>query len=231
MSKNVVLVLAGGVGSRVGANIPKQYVEVDGKPILMYCLEQFQKHERIDDILIAVSEPWIPYVEQWVQKCGIHKVKAVITGGSSRQHSAVNGLRYMKDQGYHEDARVLIHDAARPGVSQDLIDRILDGMEGAYGVLPVLPMKDAIYVSKSGAKVDGTCDRSELFAGQAPEMFHFGKYYELNAAMTDQQLQDTKGSSEVLFRSGLTINLVPGDEKVYKITTQADLDRFIREMA
>lgn len=229
MRKNVVLVLAGGVGSRVGADIPKQYVEVGGKPILMYCLEQFQKHERIDDILIAVSEPWIPYVEQWVQRCGIHKVRAVITGGSSRQHSAMNGLRYMKEQGYEEDSRVLIHDAARPGVSRELIDRILDGMEGAYGVLPVLPMKDAIYISKTGTTVDGICDRSELFAGQAPEMFHFGKFYELNKNLTDSQLSEIRGCSELLSRNGLPVNLVPGDENVYKITTQADLDRFIQE--
>lgn len=227
---NVAVILAGGIGSRLGADIPKQYIEVGGKPIISYCLDRFEYNTSIDDIVVVASEPWIPYVQEWIEKCGYCKVSAVIDGGSSRQHSVVKGLQYYKERGLDEDAYVLIHDAARPGVTTELINALLAGMEGADGVLPVLPAKDAMYISKDSKCIDGLLNRSELFCGQSPEIFRFGQYYQLNQDLSEQELERIRGCSELANRNGLTVNLVAGDEDNYKITTKDDLKRFIAQM-
>ena len=97
--------------------------------------------------------------------------------------------------------------------------------------MPVLPLKDTIYLSKDGTKIDGLLNRSELFAGQAPEAFRFGKYYEINSCLSEAELEAVRGSSEIAFRRGLAVNLIPGEESNYKITTREDLDRFISQIA
>lgn len=227
---NVAVILAGGVGSRLGTDVPKQYIEVGGKPIISYCMERFEHNTNVDGMIVVAAEQWIPYVKEWVAKCGFQKVSAVIDGGSSRQHSVVKGLQYYLEQGLAADANVMIHDAARPGISDELINALLSGMENADGVMPVLPVKDAMYVSKDGRRIDRLLNRSELYRGQSPEIFHFGKFYEINHNLTEQQLEEIRGCSELAYRNGLTVNLIPGDEENYKITTKDDLKRFIAQM-
>lgn len=225
---NIAIVLAGGVGSRIGADIPKQYIEVNGKPIILYCLETFQQHSNIHSIVIVANEEWIPTIEKWKREFEITKVEAVIPGGMSRQHSVLNGLRYLDKCGAADDTRVLIHDSARPGITSGVIDRILLPYENADGVLPVVPVKDAIYSSKIGDDIDGILDRNKLFAGQSPEMLFFRQYYQITNNLTDEQLLQVRGCCELAVLNGLRIHMVPGDEGIYKITTQADLERFAK---
>ena len=225
---NVAIVLAGGVGSRIGADIPKQYIEVNGKPIIFYSLETFQQHSDIHSIVIVANEEWISSIEKWNNQFGITKVAAVIPGGMSRQHSVLNGLRYLDEHGVSDDTRILIHDSARPGVTSAVVDRILSSAENADGVLPVVPVKDAIYSSKAGKNIDGILDRNELFAGQSPEVLNFRQYYQITNSLSDEQLLQIRGCCELAVLNGFQIRLVLGDEKNYKITTQEDLDRFCK---
>ena len=226
---NIAIILAGGTGTRLGADIPKQYIEVGGKPIIAYCLEKFENHPRIDDVIVVAAPAWIPFVEEWTERCAFKKVSACVQGGSSRQHSIMNGLAYLKEKQVSDDALVIIHDAARPCVTDALIDALIDGLGDACGTMPVLPVKDTIYLSKDGTKIDGLLNRSELFAGQAPELFRFGPYYDINCVLSEAELETVRGTSEIAYRNGLSVNLVPGDEDNYKITTKADLERFMTQ--
>lgn len=145
--------------------------------------------------------------------------------GENRQLSILHGLedirRYAADTDY-----VLVHDAARPMLTEALISACLKAVTGRDGVLPALPMKDTVYASLDGRTISSLLSRKELFAGQAPEIFQLGKYYEANIMLPPDKLLQINGASEPAVLAGMDIRLIPGDEGNFKITTQTDLARF-----
>ena len=223
---NLAIVLSGGTGTRLGADIPKQYIEVAGKPIIAYCLEILEASPEIDEICVVAAPEWMDFVNERVKKAGITKFAGCAEGGESRQHSIKNGLEFFARTGVPSDSKVLIHDAARPNLSLELIKRCMDGLDNADGVLPALTVKDTVYYSEDGKKITSLLDRNCLFAGQAPESFRFGKYWSINKNLTVEELEKITGTSQIAFDSGFNIAIVDGDENNYKITTAVDLDKF-----
>ncbi len=222
---NTAIILAGGVGSRMGVDRPKQYLVVKDKPIIVYCLDIFEKHKNIDNIIIVVSDEWKDYVQENVEKYGITKVKGYAPAGRTRQHSIYNGLLSTEKNTEGTDV-VIIHDAARPLVSDKIIDDCLTGAIEDDGAMPVISVKDTIYQSKDGKSIDNLLKRSELFAGQAPESFDFKKYLDIHNSVSDDEIATTAGSSEIAYRHGMKIRLVEGSERNFKITTIEDLETF-----
>ena len=222
---NTAVILAGGVGSRMGVDRPKQYLIVKEKPIIVYCLEIFQKHKNIDKVVIVVSDEWKDYVEENVNKYGIDKVCGYAPAGRTRQHSIYNGLLCIEKNA--PDTKVcIIHDAARPLVSDKIIDDCIVGATEDDGAMPVISVKDTIYQSADGKNIDNLLKRSELFAGQAPESFDFRKYLDIHNSVTDEEIANTAGSSEIAYRHGMKVRLVEGSERNFKITTIEDLETF-----
>ena len=130
-------------------------------------------------------------------------------------------------RGYAADSDwVLIHDAARPMLPRQLVDNCLDAARGHEGAVPVLPMKDTVYFSEDGHTVSSLLKRDALYAGQAPEVFRLGKYYEANKRLSPQQILQVNGSTEPAVMAGMDMVMIPGDERNFKITTKEDLDRF-----
>lgn len=222
---NTAIILAGGVGSRMGVDRPKQYLMVGDKPIIVYCLEIFEKHKEIDKVVIVVSDEWKDYVEENVQKFGISKVCGYAPAGETRQHSIYNGLK-ATEQNAPDTGVVIIHDAARPLVSDKIISDCLLGAVEDDGAMPVITVKDTVYQSKDGKSIDKLLKRSELFAGQAPESFKFREYLDIHNSVTDEEIAATAGSSEIAYRHGMKIRLVEGSERNFKITTIEDLETF-----
>lgn len=222
---NTAIILAGGVGSRMGVDRPKQYLVVKDKPIIVYCLDIFEKHKNIDNIIIVVSDEWKDYVQENVDKYGITKVEGYAPAGRTRQHSIYNGLLSTEKNTEGTDV-VIIHDAARPLVSDKIIDDCLTGAIEDDGAMPVISVKDTIYQSKDGKSIDNLLKRSELFAGQAPESFDFKKYLDIHNSVSDDEIATTAGSSEIAYRHGMKIRLVEGSERNFKITTIEDLETF-----
>lgn len=222
---NTAIILAGGVGSRMGVDRPKQYLIVNEKPIIVYCLEIFQNHKNIDKICIVVSDEWKSYVIENVKKYGIDKVCGYAPAGKTRQHSIYNGLKCVDKNAPDTDV-VIIHDAARPLVSDKIIDDCIIGAIEDDGAMPVISVKDTIYQSKDGRSIDNLLKRSELFAGQAPESFDFKKYLDIHNSVTDDEISATAGSSEIAYRHNMNIRLVEGSERNFKITTIEDLETF-----
>lgn len=227
---NIAIVLAGGTGSRLGGNIPKQYIEVSGKPVITYCLKTFEEHIDVDGIIIVASTMWQDYILNWIKKEKIEKFLGFASAGSSRQHSIVNGLAVAKQCGAKKEDVVIIHDAARPNVSASMISKCVNQLQEYDGVMPVLPVKDTIYASENGKIITTLLERDQLFAGQAPESFKFGKYYDIHSDMTEDDLAVVRGSSEIAHKKGLKIYMISGDEHNYKITTGEDLNKFQQEM-
>lgn len=227
---NIAIILAGGIGTRLGGDIPKQYVKICGKPIIIYCLEKFAKHEKIDGIVIVAAENWYKYIETWIDKEKIDKFQGFAPAGGSRQQSIFNGMRKAFDIGATEEDYIVIHDAARPNVSEEIISQCIEKLECYDGVMPVLPVKDTIYLSEDGKNITSLLNRDYLFAGQAPESFNLGKYYRVHVDKKENELALVRGSSEIGYKNGLKICLILGDEHNYKITTLDDLNKFSKEM-
>ncbi len=223
---NIAIVLSGGTGTRMGLNVPKQYIEVGGKPIIQYCLQTLLKHHDVDMCIVVVADEWLDFVEKCV--CRIKTMKKVFYAkpGALRQQSIINGLEVAMERGAAASDIVLIHDAARPLLSNELISNCLSACKSADAVLPVIPVKDTTYYSRDGKQIDSLLERKTLWNGQAPEAFTFGKYYDANIRLTEDELRKITGSTEVSYRAGLKCILIPGDTNNFKITTKEDLSNF-----
>ena len=155
---------------------------------------------------------------------GTGKFAGVASPGETRQLSILSGMNKLKDI-IGDDDFVIIHDAARPLVSEDTIRMIAENLKEADAVLPVLPMKDTVYEVENG-KVVSNLDRSRISAGQAPEGFRFGRYLKANEDLLPDRIMEISGSMQPAVTAGMDIACIGGDERNFKITTPADLARF-----
>lgn len=219
---NVALLLSGGNGSRLGSEIPKQYIEVYGKPLIEYSLEVFGKCKKIDAFIIVAAKEWHDYIKQHLHS---DKFIGFAEPGETRQLSIYKGLIALNNKLHYNDV-IIIHDAARPLVSDGLINRCIDALGDHDGVLPVLAMKDTVYFSDDGKTVASLVQREKLLAGQAPEAFKFGKYFEANKSLLPKKILSINGSTEPAIIYGMDVAVIPGDEQNFKITTINDLMRF-----
>ena len=185
---NIALILCGGTGTRLGADIPKQYIEVGGRPILFYCVETLSASPQIDAIQIVAHPQWQDFIQEGMDHYDIgDKFRKFSLPGENRQLSILNGLEDSTEYAGAED-RILIHDAARPLLSQEQIEACMDAMPGHDGVIPVLHMKDTVYSSKEGKQISSLLNRNEVYAGQAPEVFLLGKYLEANKRLLPENV-------------------------------------------
>lgn len=221
---NVALILAGGSGVRLGSDIPKQYIPVNGKMVITYCLEVFGIHPQIDAIQIVAHIGWRENIQDQMPEKVQNKFRGFSSPGSNRQCSILNGLQDIVQYGGKQDI-VIVHDAARPLVSASMLSSCVDACREHDGALPVLPMKDTVYLG-DGDKITSLLERERVYAGQAPEAFVLGKYYEANRRLIPDQIGRINGSTEPAVMAGMDIAMIPGDEGNFKITTPADLERF-----
>ncbi len=224
MSKNIAVILSGGTGTRLGGDVPKQYIEVNGRLIIMYCVETIARMAEIDEMVICLAEEWKSLVQEELNRAGVTKRVIYSQPGEVRQLTIYNALQVLREQGIEDDAIVIIHDAARPLVSETLLRRCIEGCKEGDGVLPVLPVKDTLYMSKDGNSISALLKRSEIVAGQAPEAFRFGRYLAVHDQMKYEDILKISGSTEIAYKAGLNIKLVPGEELNFKITTTEDLE-------
>lgn len=217
---NIALILSGGTGERMGTPIPKQYIRVDGRPLISYVLDTFDAHELIDRIQIVADKDWHDLISQYAGK----KLAGFSEPGVNRQYSILNGLADILTYADPEDY-VIIHDAARPLVKSVTITEILKTLKHHEAVTPILPLKDTVYQYEDGV-FTGTAERAKLAAGQAPEGFLLGRYYEATRSLLPERILHITGSLQAALEAGMDAVPIPGDEGNFKITTMADLDKF-----
>lgn len=218
--KCTAIVLAAGQGKRMGTKIQKQFLEIQGKPILYYSLHAFQNSELIDEIILVTSEGLEEYCkETFVDQYDFTKVSKIVCGGAERYHSVWHGLREMDEDGY-----VFIHDGARPFVNDEILNRAYDAVS-QYGACVVgMPVKDTIKISDENGFAKETPNRSLVWAVQTPQVFQtslikeaYSKLMECdNIPVTD----DAMVAEQML---GTKVKLVEGSYENIKITTPEDL--------
>lgn len=161
---NTALILSGGVGSRLGGDMPKQYIEVGGRILLSYCLERLSRHPLVDAVQIVAQEEWQGTIRSCLKRYDINKkFRGFSNPGENRQLSIYNGLRDILTYAAGTDDTVLVHDGARPCLPGALITECVNALERHDGVIPVLPMKDTVYVSSDGKHVSSLLNRGGDF--------------------------------------------------------------------
>lgn len=222
MMMNHAIILAGGVGRRLGADIPKQYLPVKGVPLFIYSVRKFAADSRISTLVFVVSDEWRDFVSEALTAEGVRQEILFAPAGLSRQHSVWNGLSALRGRAGEEDL-VFVHDAVRPLFPLSNISDGLEACQAADMALPVIAVKDATYRSADGETLTAILPRAELFSGQSPECLRYGPFVRAHAKFSDEEIAQIRGCSELAFRAGLKVKLIPGTEQNFKITTVEDL--------
>lgn len=220
---NYGIILSGGVGSRTGLDVPKQYHNFNGKPLIQYVIDTIEKCEEIDGYVIVADEKWISFIQQILSEQNYRKSNFIgfTSPGINRQLSIYNGLLKLKEIAIEDDI-VLIQDAARPYTSINLISNCFNLLKDEDGAMPVLPMTDTMYLSKDGRTIASLLNRSQIYAGQAPESFRYGKYLKANEDLLPDKILEINGSTEPAILAGMNIKMIKGEKENIKITTIED---------
>ena len=219
--KSYALIPAAGMGKRMGASINKQYLLLDGLPIVARTISVFERSPLIEAIYLVIPADEIPYCrEHVVNACGFRKVVEIVPGGRERQNSVMNGLNAMRRQAADDDV-VLIHDGVRPLISEELLQESIGIARRSDGALVAVPAKDTIKTVRDGMVVD-TPPRESLWQAQTPQTFRFATIFEAHRAAEQEGFTGTDDASLVERRGG-TVRVVRGDYRNIKITTPEDL--------
>ncbi|MBP7349022.1 MAG: 2-C-methyl-D-erythritol 4-phosphate cytidylyltransferase [Butyrivibrio sp.] len=224
--KTAAIILAAGKGSRMQADIPKQYMTVRGKPLIYYALRTFQD-SFIDEIILVVSPGDIAYCRgEIIEKYGFYKVKNIVEGGSQRYHSVCNGLHAVNP----ETDYVFIHDGARPCISDDILHRVYEEVLQYQACVVGMPVKDTIKIADTEGFAVQTPDRKSVWMIQTPQVFQYAMIRELydrlilqENALLRQGVNITDDAMVVETFSDIKIRLVKGSYTNIKITTPEDI--------
>lgn len=219
---NIALVLAGGKGTRMGTSIPKQYIEYDRKPILVHTLEAFAKNPNIDKICVICPADSIDYAKKLVLDYNIQKVAWVAVGGNSRRESSYIGVSLLSRESDGKDV-VLIHDGARPNVSQRIINENIEVAEKYGACETVIHSQDTIAMSEDGEKITGVPDRKKMYNVQTPQTFKIEVILNAHKAWIEKCGEDATDDASLVLAYGQDVYIVKGEKNNLKITTEEDL--------
>lgn len=223
--KNVALIIAGGVGARMHQDIPKQFLTVNERPVIVYTLEAFERHPEIDAIAVVCIEGWEQVLWAYAKQFKISKLKYVIPGGENGQSSIRNGV-YELEKHYDSDDIVLIHDAIRPMVSAEIIsDNIRVAIEHGNAIT-VIPCAEAMIQTEDGKVSVGSYPRDRLKRTQTPQAFHIGQICDLHRRALKAGITNSVASCTLMIEMGEQVFFSAGSEKNIKLTTIDDIDIF-----
>jgi 2-C-methyl-D-erythritol 4-phosphate cytidylyltransferase len=218
-------ILAGGSGTRMKSiDIPKQFVEVEGKPIILYTMEHMLAVQRFDYIYIAVHADYEDYMKKLAATMEQPEKFRILLGGKERMDTIHNVTDAIEaDHGIGEDDVIVIHDAARPFVTKQILSDSIDAAAKYGACVAAVPASDTMLHSVSGDVVDDIPVRSEIFHGQAPDSFNLKHFLDMQAALTPEQREAITGTSQICTMNNQPIHMIKGDTINFKITTDSDL--------
>lgn len=216
------IILAGGKGTRMGRKTPKQFIEVDGVPIIIKTLENFEKHPLIDKVTIVCIKDYIDEMNNLVNKYHIHKVNNIVIGGDTGHDSTRNGIYSLKDQLDNDDF-VIIHDAVRPILPQDIISQMIEVAKKNGNACLAVPCYETVVLKNDNNSGDKEIDRNSFVRVQTPQMYKYG----LIKSLYEQADRDNKHNfiyaNTLAIAYGTRIFFSPGFTYNFKITTEDDL--------
>lgn len=222
---NIALIIAGGSGNRMGQDIPKQFMYVDNAPIIIHTLQCFQQHPDIALIAVVCLRGWETVLQSYANQFSITKLKYIFPGGNTGMESIHNGIFGLKESGCSDDDLVLIHDAVRPLLSQDIISNNI-AICNAYGyAVTGIKCREAILESKDGFSSTTSIPRDMLIRTQTPQTFKLKNIISAHEEAARKGITDSVASCTLCAELGnREMHIVPGSEKNIKITTVEDLE-------
>jgi len=223
--KNIALIFAGGVGSRMHGDVPKQFLEVSGKPIIILTLELFEQNDNIDEIYIACVKQYIPQLEDMIRRFSVTKVRRVFPGGASGQDSIYKGLKEIQKD-HFDNPVVLIHDGVRPLVNQKTINNCVRDAHKYGSAITVTPAFETPLISEDGGGVVSSMpERSKVYTAQAPQCFRLEdvvRWHENERNKNEEPYEGIVDSCGLCFKYGGNPHLTEGNRGNIKVTTMED---------
>ena len=222
---NIALLIAGGSGNRMGQDIPKQFMHVDGIPVIIHTLKCFQQHPDIDSIAVVCLFGWETVLRAYANQFLIDKLKWIFPGGKTGMESIHNGIYGLKEAGCDDDDLVLIHDSVRPLLSQEIISNNIATCK-AYGyAITGIQCREAIFESEDGFVSSTSIPRDKLIRTQPPQTFRLSNIIKVHERARELGIKDSVASCTLIAEvGGIDMHIVPGSEKNIKITTVEDLE-------
>ena len=224
---NIAIVLAGGTGTRVGANIPKQFIEVQGKPILAYTLDNFEVDPEIDAIEVVCLDGWHDILRAYAKQFGITKLQWICSGGATGQESIRNGVENLKGQCADDDI-IIIHDGIRPMIDEDVLSDVIVKCQQYGNGVTALPYNEQIFVADDAQSTTKYIPRETLRRVQTPQAYHFNDLvwaYE-KAFREGIGIHGSSYTNTMMVDLGKRLYFAAGSDKNIKITTKDDLELF-----
>lgn len=222
---NIALLLAGGSGNRMHQDIPKQFLTVNERPVIVYTLEAFEKHPEIDSIAVVCIEGWENVLWAYARQFSITKLKYVVPGGKNGQDSIRNGL-FELEKYYDSEDLVLIHDAIRPMVSAEIISDNIRVARQYGNAITAIPCAEAMLETENGVISTGSYPRDKLKRTQTPQAFRLGEICDLHRRALKAGITNSVASCTLKIEMGEQVFFSAGSEKNIKLTTVEDIDIF-----
>lgn len=222
---NIALIIAGGSGNRMGQDIPKQFMHVDGAPVIIHTMQCFQQHPDIEMIAVVCLKGWETVLQSYANQFCITKLKHIFPGGETGMESIHNGIYGLRDAGCKDEDLVLIHDAVRPLLSQEIISSNI-AICKAYGyAVTGIKCREAILKSHDGFSSTNSISRDTLIRTQTPQTFSLKNIINAHEEAKLKGITESVASCTLCAELGnREMHIVPGSEKNIKITTIEDLE-------
>lgn len=222
---NIALLTAAGNSTRMNTEIPKQFIHIKNKPIILYTMEAFQHHPQIDAIIVVTLDSWKDMLWAYARQYQITKLRWVVTGGKTGQESIKCGLEALCNECKKDDV-IMIHDGNRPLISDEMISDSLATYKMYNSAVAAIPCVEAIYRSMDGHESNMTLDRQELFRTQTPHTYSLDKLLWAHQQAERNKIENTTATCTLMTLLGEKIFFSKGSEKNLKITTTEDVDIF-----
>ncbi len=223
--KTIALLTAAGVGTRTHQDIPKQFLHIDNKPLIVYTMEAFEKHPNIDEIIVVCLDGWHDILRAYAKQFNISKLKYIVSGGSTGQESIYNGLIELQKHCNKNDI-VLIHDGNRALISQEIISNSLSTFEKYGSAVAAIPCVEAIFISDDGVVSESQIPREKLFRTQTPHVYTLEKLLWAHDEAKKRGITNTTASCTLMQMLGEKTYFSIGSEKNLKVTTIDDIEMF-----
>ncbi len=224
---NYAVIFAGGIGKRMNTKaLPKQFLKLYGKEIIIYTLEHFEKHKEIDGIAVACVEEWIPYLKELIEKYRLEKVRAVIPGGRTGQDSIFEGIKAIDQLAQGDGHIVLIHDGVRPLINEQIITNCIKSVRENGSAITVAPAVETIIRVDGNQQVREVIERADCLMARAPQCFFLKDILEAHKKAVQENRHDFIDSASIMKYYGHTLSVVDGPVENIKITTPMDFYTF-----
>lgn len=220
---NVALLTAAGNATRMHQDIPKQFLHVDNKPLIIHTMEAFQKHPSIDAIIVVTIEGWMSVLWAYAKQFNITKLRWVVPGGDSGQESIYNGLVHLKQECGDEEVVVTIHDGNRPMVSDEIISNNLAIFEEYGSAVTAIPCQEVVFETDDGISSSVSTSRERIRRTQTPHTYKLNELLDAHKEAMEKGITGTAASCELMAKLGKESYFSKGSEMNLKITTLDDL--------